>query len=338
MSVRLVGSAVLCLAGTAVLAYPIAARPASPLRHAQAAQTAPATYTDTIPGTSVSFEMVALPGGTFEMGSPPGEVGRGADEGPRHSVTVEPLWVGKYEVTWDEYERFAFGAAVPAPQVQSGSTGLVTRPTPPYGDESFGFGKGRQPVINITHHAAMEYTRWLSQATGKVYRLPTEAEWEYFGRAGSADAYPFGGDVSRLGDVAWYATNAKGRPHPVGSKGPNAFGLFDTLGNVAEWCLDRYDPQFYARSQAKAPVVLPSDRRYPDVTRGGSWADEPALLRSAARRPSTEAWSRRDPQRPQSIWWHTDATIVGFRIVRAVEEDPALRDVRSTVTRDSENR
>ena len=335
---RLAGSAVLFLAGTAVAAYPLAATPTSPRPRTQAVQAAHASYTETVPGTPVTFEMIAVPGGTFEMGSPPDEVGRAPDEGPRHPVTVGALWVGKYEITWDEYDRFAFGAAVPAPQGPTTGAALVTRPTPPYGDESFGFGKGRQPVINITHHAAMEYTRWLSQATGNVYRLPTEAEWEYFARAGSTEAYPVGRDPGRLGEVAWYAANAAGRPHPVGSKGANAFGLFDTLGNVAEWCLDRYDPEFYGRSPARAPVVLPADRRYPDVTRGGSWADEPVLLRSAARRPSTEAWSRRDPQRPQSIWWHTDATIVGFRIVRAVEEDPALRDVRSAVTRESENR
>ena len=337
VTVRLAGFAALLLAGNAILTYPLAARPGSPPVRTRTAQAA-ATYTETIPGTPVSFEMVALPGGTFEMGSPPDEAGRSADEGPRHSVTVGALWVGKYEVTWDEYDRFAFGAAVPAPQRADTGAGLVTRPTPPYGDESFGFGKGRQPVINITHHAAMEYARWLSQATGHAYRLPTEAEREYFARAGSAEAYPFGRDVSGLAAVAWYAANAQGRPHPVGSKAANAFGLFDTLGNVTEWCLDRYDPDFYARSPAKAPVLLPTDRRYPDVTRGGSWADEPAQLRSAARRASTEAWSRRDPQRPQSIWWHTDAMIVGFRIVRAVEEDPALRDVRSAVTRESENR
>ena len=196
----------------------------------------------------------------------------------------------------------------------------MTRPTPPYGDASFGFGKGRQPVINITHHAAMEYTRWLSQATGKSYRLPTEAEWEYAARGGTTTPYSFGDDATELDAYAWYAANSGDRPHPVGQKKPNAWGLYDMHGNVAEWCLDQYAPDFYARSPAKAPVLLPSDRRYPYVARGGSWADDPKQLRSAARRGSTEAWSRRDPQSPQSIWWHTDAMFVGFRIVRAVEE------------------
>ena len=184
----------------------------------------------------------------------------------------------------------------------------------------------------------MEYTRWLSQATGKPYRLATEAEWEFAARGGTATAYSFGGDPKELDGYAWYTANANDRPHPVGQKKPNPIGLHDMLGNVAEWCLDQYSPDFYARSPARAPVLLPSDRRFPDVARGGSWADDPKQLRSAARRGSTEAWSRRDPQSPQSIWWHTDAMIVGFRLVRAVEEEPALRGVRSKVTRASENR
>lgn len=334
---RLSGFALSVLLGLGVLRVP-APGVVPPRRMPQVATLAPAAYSESVPGSSVTFEMVPVPGGTFEMGSPPDETGRAPDEGPRHTVTVGAFWAGKYEVTWDEYDRFAFGANVPRPSIGGPTQGIVTRPTPPYGDESFGFGKGRQPVINITHHAAIEYTRWLSQATGKAYRLPTEAEWEYAARAGSTEAYAFGGDATQLGDAAWYAANAVDRPHPVGLKKANAFGLHDVHGNVAEWCLDRYDPDFYARSPARSPVLLPSDRRYPDATRGGSWAEEAKQLRSAARRPSTEVWSRRDPQSPQSIWWHTDATIVGFRIVRAVEEEAALRDVRSTVTRDSENR
>jgi formylglycine-generating enzyme required for sulfatase activity len=332
------------LAGFVLLALSLVQDPAitaGSRTAAQQATSAPphAAYVDRIPDTNVEFEMLPVAGGTFEMGSPEGEPGRNADEGPRHTVTVGAFWIGRHEVTWDEYERFAFGANIEPPARTDGAKReIVTRPTPPYGDESFGFGKGRQPVLNITHHAAIEYTRWLTQATGKSYRLPTEAEWEFAARAGSAEAYAFGRDAARVGDYAWYAANAADRPHAVGLKKPNAFGIHDMHGNVAEWCLDQYAPDFYARSPARSPVLLPSDRRYPDVARGGSWADDPRLLRSAARRASTEAWSRRDPQRPQSIWWHTDATIVGFRVARAVEEEPALRDVRSRVTRESPNR
>lgn len=312
-------------------------------------QAAPFTgYIEEIPNTEVTFEMVAVPGGTFMMGSPDSEPGRDPDEGPRHAVKVAPFWIGKFEVTWDEYDHFAFSTDQPDPRpgtAPPGGADALTRPTPAYGDEARGFGKGRQPVVDLGWHAAMEYTRWLSRVTGKRYRLATEAEWEYAARAGSDEAYSFGRNPSALGEYAWFAANSKERPHPVGLKKPNKFGIHDLYGNVAEWCVDRYDPDFYRKfSMAKPenpallPVSMPGDQRYPHVARGGSWADGPTELRSAARRGSDPDWSRRDPQSPQSIWWHTDATIVGFRVVRAVEEYPELRDLRSKVTRESPDR
>ena len=213
----------------------------------------------------------------------------------------------------------------------------MTRPTPPYGDESFGFGKGSQPAINVQYHAAMEYCRWLSLKTGKTYRLATEAEWEYAARAGTSTAYSFGNDAARLDQYAWHTGNSGARPHPVGQKAANAWGLFDMHGNVAEWVVDHYDPKYYAQvpPNAAGPVLLPSDRRYSYVARGGSWDDPPGRLRSAARRGSTEEWNRRDPQSPQSIWWHTDAGFVGFRVVRAVEEQENLKGLRSRITTSS---
>src|SRR5262245_37729850 len=299
------------------------------------------TYTETIPGTSVTFEMVAIPGGTFVMGSAAGEKGRGADEGPAHEVRIAPFWMEKTETTWNEYDAFwltqaiarAGGAAAAPP------TGAdpITKPTPPYADESFGFGKGRQPVISVQYHAAMEYCRWLSAKTGKIYRLPTEAEWEYAARAGSKTAYAFGDDPSKLDAFAWYEGNSGGHPHPVGGKAPNAWGLHDLHGNVAEWVVDHYDSGYYAKVApgTRGPVLLPDQRRYSYVVRGGSWDDPPARLRSAARLGSSEEWNRRDPQSPQSIWWHTDATFVGFRVVRALEEEDNLKGLRSRITRDS---
>jgi formylglycine-generating enzyme required for sulfatase activity len=260
---------------------------------------------------------------------------------------VESFWIGKHEVTWDEYDHFAFSTGEPAPPggaAPPDGADAITRPTPSYGDEARGFGKGRQPVVDITWHAAMEYTRWLSRVTGKSYRLATEAEWEYAARAGSDRVYSFG-NAAAIGEYAWYAGNSKERPHPVGLKKPNSLGIHDMHGNAAEWCLDRYDPDFYGKfssSKPDAPVLLPvslpTDARYPHVARGGSWADSPRELRSAARRASDPEWSRRDPQSPQSIWWHTDATIVGIRVARAVEEYPQLRNLRSKVTRNSPDR
>ncbi|HMB07244.1 MAG TPA: formylglycine-generating enzyme family protein, partial [Isosphaeraceae bacterium] len=206
-------------------------------------------YVETIPGTELKFEMVPIPGGTFTMGSPPGEPKRSEDEGSAHEVAIAPLWMGKHEVTWDEYDEFAFSMDLKrkgragvdrATQPETEKAGdAVTRPTPPYADETFGMGRKGQPVICITHHAAMEYCRWLSAKTGKTYRLPTEAEWEYACRSGSKAAYSFGGDPSKLDAYAWYVENAE-KPQPVGKKKPNAWGLCDMHGNVSEWCLDHY--------------------------------------------------------------------------------------------------
>jgi formylglycine-generating enzyme required for sulfatase activity len=300
-------------------------------------------YTESVPGTNVKFEMVPIQGGTFLMGSPEGQSGRNADEGPEHQVTIGPFWMGATEVTWDEYDAFAFGHDLKKERASAarptGGADALTHPTPPYADESFGYGKARQPVISITHHAAMEYCRWLSAKTGKMYRLPTEAEWEYACCAGSSAAYSFGDDRARLGEYAWYVDNSDGAPHPVGKKKPNAWGLYDMHGNVAEWCLDHYSKDFYATfkpgSPVLGPVLLPTERRYPHVVRGGSWDDEPARLRSAARQASRKEWSRRDPQRPQSIWWHTEAITVGFRVVRPVQEQENLKGLRSKVARQS---
>lgn len=306
----------------------------------------PAGYTETIPGTTVTFEMVGVSGGTFVMGSPETEAGRDPDEGPPHEVTVKPFWIGRFEVTWDEYDQFAFAADLPeaarsGADTPAGADG-VTRPTPPYGDESFGWSKGRQPAINMTQHAAMEYTRWLSGVTRKTYRLPTEAEWEFAARAGSTAPYSFEGGADALAEHAWYAANAGERPHAVGEKKANPLGIHDMHGNVAEWCVDQYDEKAYARRAAGepviAPVLVPGPARFPHVLRGGSWADDAKELRSAARRGSTEALSRRDPQSPRSIWWHTDAQHIGLRVVRPVEEQPELQNIRSKMTRESPDR
>ena len=305
-------------------------------------------YVETIPGTDVKFAMVPIPGGTYTMGSPSTEFGHKADEGPAHAVTVRPFWMEKFEARWDEYDIFAFsrdllkknqpGANPSAESSSDKAADAVTRPTPPYTDETFGFGRDGHPVINITHHAAMEYTRWLSGKTGKDYRLPTEAEWEYACRAATQSPYYFGSDPKQLGDYAWYIDNSNAQPHEVGKKKPNAWGLYDMLGNVAEWCLDEYSKNAYqALVGAKpgialdSPVALPTEKKYPNVARGGSWDEDPDRVRCAARLASDPDWSQQDPQRPQSIWWHTDATYVGFRVVRPLEEQDNLKGLRSKV-------
>ena len=287
-------------------------------------------YRERIPGTDAGFDLVPLAGGTFAMGSPEGEAGRGPEEGPVHEVRVSPFWIGRTEVTWDEYQPFMYkldrelraaDASRAAPQ--DAWADAVSRPTPPYVPMDFGMGIKGCPAVGMTQFAAKQYTRWLSMKTGRFYRLPTEAEWEYACRAGSASAYSFGGDAAALGDYAWSYENADDKYHPVGAKKPNAFGLYDMHGNVAEWVLDRFDRDFYGTEAAGAPDPLawPAEL-YPRVVRGGSWDDDAERLRSAARAGSKKAWMVQDPQLPRSIWYHTDASFVGLRVVRPLREPP----------------
>jgi formylglycine-generating enzyme required for sulfatase activity len=286
--------------------------------------------------------MVPIPGGVYRMGSPTSEKGRQADEGPQHPVEIKPFWMGKLEVTWDEYDLYWSkrpGGPPPRPDTSKKPDKLadaITSPTPPYADETFGHGRQDNPVLGITHHAAMEYCRWLSQKTGKFYRLPTEAEWEWACRAGTTTAYSFGDDESKLGDYAWFAGDSDDLAHKVGKKKANPWGLFDIHGNVAEWCIDHFSKDFYGKFPADKvtlnPFNPPSENRYSYVARGGSWNDPADKCRSATRLGSDKEWLKRDPQRPQSIWWMTDADYVGFRVIRAVEEDSRLKGVRSQVT------
>lgn len=300
------------------------------------------SYTETIPGTKVKFEMIAIPGGDFVMGSPAGEKERKDDEGPQVTVRIRPFWMEKHETTWDEFDlywRAKPGQKEDKEPENPKDADAVTRPTPPYADETFKKGREGHPVLGITWHTAMQYCRWLSLKTGKHYRLPTEAEWEYACRAGTKTAYFFGDDPKQLGDYAWFADNSDEKTHPIGTKKPNPWGLYDMYGNVSEWCIDRYKKDAYADfakdKPCLSPVRIPDEVRYPNVVRGGSWGDEAKDCRSATRLPSEREWLRQDPQRPQSIWWMTDGDFVGFRVVRAVEEQDNLKEFRSRITRQS---
>jgi formylglycine-generating enzyme required for sulfatase activity len=308
-------------------------------------------YVEYIPDTKLAFPMVAVRGGTFHQGSPITEPGRRDNEGPRHKVELRPFWMGKYEVTWPEFYAYMREKDFditdkplrPALDPRQARADAVSKPTRPYIDETYGFGDDRYPAFDMSHHAAMKYCEWLSAKTGRTYRLPTEAEWEYACRAGSTAAYPWGNDPARLGDYAWHAANSateehpKGATHPVGKKRPNAWGLHDMLGNVMEWCLDEYDPDFYDTlpfdRTPLGPVNLPGKQQYPHVARGGSYRSQPADCRSAARIKSDKSWNRMDPQEPQSIWWLGPGNRVGFRVVRPVDEYPVLKGIRSQVVK-----
>ncbi|MGC1274792.1 MAG: formylglycine-generating enzyme family protein [Planctomycetaceae bacterium] len=286
-------------------------------------------YTQELSGTDISFEMVPIAGGEFAMGSPDDAEGHQPDEGPQHPVKISPFWMGKCEVTWEEYDIWSFNLDIQRRKLtKAKATELdavadaVTRPTKPYVDMTFGMGHDGYPAISMTQLAAKMYCRWLSEKTGHYYRLPTEAEWEYACRAGTTTAYSFGDDPELLDEYGWNEDNSDFQYQPVGQKKPNPWGLHDMHGNVAEWTLDAYDPGFYATFEGKTavdPLNVPSIKNeYNRVVRGGSWDQSAEDLRSAARVASTPDWKQQDPQRPQSIWYLTDALHVGFRVVRPV--------------------
>ncbi len=319
-------------------------------------------------GAAVEIPMVPIRVGedgypeTFLMGSPADEAGRGDDEGPQVRVKVEPLWIGKFEITWDVYNRFR------AAYVAQGGEGLgkdaasaeqwadaVSLPTPLYEQDSApileGMGTaGGFPVANISQFAARQFTKWLSVQTGQFYRLPTEAEWEYVARAGTDTAFDFGDDPADLESHGWFFDNSlyddPNQGHPdfgagyrkVGSATPNAWGVFDMHGNVAEWCLDQYVADRYAGLKGdvvdwRDAVVWPV-ATFPCVVRGGSWEADAERCRAAARIPSTPAWQERDPQLPKSIWWFTDAFHVGFRIVRPLRTPSREEQLRAWESQD----
>lgn len=286
-------------------------------------------YKQKLRDTDVVFEMLPIPGGVYVMGSPEDEENRNEDEGPQHKVKIEPFWMGKTEVTWDEYDTWRLNLDIQrrelagrTPDDVDKEADGVTRPTKEYTDMTFGMGHDGFPAICMTQLAAKMYCQWLSEKTGQYYRLPTEAEWEYACRAGTTTAYSFGDDADKIDDYAWYYDNSDDTYHKVGQKKPNPWGLYDMHGNVSEWCLDQYVADYYGKFDpnevAIFPVAVPKTL-YPRSARGGSWFDDPETLRSAARISSSEDWKIQDPQLPQSMWYHTDADFVGFRVIRPLK-------------------
>ena len=274
-------------------------------------------YDQNIPGSTVSFNMAAIPAGSFTMGSAASEVGRKPIEGPAKKVRVDAFWMGSKEVTYDEFLLFFNDENTS----RDSEVDAVTRPTPQYIDLSWGMGKqGGFPVNSMSQYTAMMYCRWLYKKTGIFYRLPTEAEWEYACRAGSTSTYYFGDDVKQLKDYAWFADNSNKKYQKTGQKKPNAWGLYDMLGNVSEWTLDQFREDYFTAigDTALNPMMAPTTT-YPRAVRGGGYSDKADALRCASRQPSDAAWNKRDPQMPKSKWWLTDAMAVGFRIVRPVQ-------------------
>ncbi len=257
-------------------------------------------YKNTIPGTDVTYEMMPIPGGKFTMGN-----NAVKDESPAHEVAVEPFWMAAREVTWNEYRLFMFATLSGEDPGANIAVDAVSRPTKPYVEMSFGMGIEGYPAISMTHHAANKYAQWLSAKTGHFYRLPTEAEWEYACKANQPPPT----------DLESVAVFGKRQYELVGTKKPNAFGLYDMLGNVMEWTTDQY----YADAYKDPKPWYPSKTSYPHTARGGSWMDKAGRVTCTARFPSDPAWKQQDPNLPKSIWYHTDALGLGFRLVRPLK-------------------
>jgi formylglycine-generating enzyme required for sulfatase activity len=228
--------------------------------------TKPTPFTENLPN-GVTLEMVGLPAGQFLMGSPDSDPDASDFEKPQHQVQVNSFAIGKYPITQAQYEAVM------------GINPSLFQNNP------------QNPVKSVSWDDAQAFCQKLSQITGKTYRLPTEAEWEYACRAGTTTRFYFGDDANQLGDYAWYIGNSQGETHPVGQKRPNAWGLYDMSGNVWEWCEDDWHDN-YKNAPSDGSAWLTDDNIYQIVRggswykllRGGSWDYQPEYCRSASRR------------------------------------------------------
>ena len=259
--------------------------------------------------------MVWIEPGVFEMGSPASEVGRYSREGPVHKVAIsEGFWLGKHEVTVGQFKRFVDATGYDAGDecwtIENDEWELYERDwrDPGYAQSD------DHPVVCVSWEGMDAYAKWLSGETGVVYRLPTEAEWEYACRAGEQKRWSFGDDEDQLGDYAWYSgNNSPWGTKAVGDKSPNAWKLHDMHGNVYEWVQDWYDEDYYNNSPTENPQG-PTSGDY-RVVRGGSFRNTARLVRSAFRVGVR-------PDRPINF--------IGARLVRTTSpvsvEEPDLPD------------
>lgn len=238
---------------------------------------APRTFAQPIPGAAYRIEMVHIPGDA--------------------AAGIRPFAMSATEITWNALDVFVY--RLDEDDHPPIDTDMVTHPSKPYIPPDRGFGHEGFAAICISYDTAVEFCRWLSARSNRRYRLPTEAEWEHACRAGSVAEYSFGDDPARLGEFAFYKGNSGETTHPVASRKPNAFGLYDMHGNAAEWVAGRDGK----------PVL-----------KGGSYLDEPERLKVSARAVQTPDWNATDPQIPKSRWWLSDAPFAGFRIVCEIDD------------------
>jgi len=243
----------------------------------------------TLYSVPVKFDMVKVPAGKFNY-SPDGKT-------PPKEVEIKSFWIGKTECLWDHYDVYESRLDLTEDQkIEIKKTGVdaKTRPSKPYLAPDRGYGHTGFPVISVSYKSATMYCVWLSEKTNKKYRLPTEAEWEYACRAGARD--PTKMDKKQIMDMAWTKDNADDKTMPAMQKKPNAWGLYDMLGNAGEWC-----------SQ------LAGDK---PVLKGGTFLQPTLKVQCDWRAPFDPAWQETDPNIPKATWWLSDGTFTGFRIAR----------------------
>ncbi len=285
--------------------------------------------TEQIPGSDVSFELVLIPSDIFMVYNSPIFTSNGyPHEIPKHLVKLDSFWIGVHEVTYDEFIIFyqkEYDTNASNHPSKNYSADAISRPTPQYIDYTYGMGKSGFPAVSMTQQAALRYCKWLYGKTGNFYRLPTEAEWEIACRGGGQTEYPPSG--ANLSEYAWSYENAFEKYHEVGQKRPNLIGLFDMLGNVAEWTLDQNQEYYYLHNLDDEIKITENNGikiqrlpRYPGVVRGGSYDSDAEDCRCQARQKSSPRWQARDPQIPKSKWWNPDSPFVGFRLVRPTKK------------------
>jgi sulfatase modifying factor 1 len=283
-------------------------------------------YDVPIPGTDVVFSMEPIPGGEITIGS------------DQRRYRVEPFWLGRYEVTWAEYRNFMdlyqsfkqFQINRQRTVNESNEVDAITAPTPLY-DPTYTFEYGddpQLPAITITQYSAKQYTKWVSAITGLQYRLPAEAEWEHACRAGATTPWHFGDSAANLADYAWFDETSAGEgAQKVGQKKPNAWGLYDMHGNVAELVLDGPDGTSSSGDKLLDAATDWIHAKTPDQRKvcGGSWELSADECQCTSRMLTVHLeWKDIDPNIPKSPWWFTDdpARGVGFRIMRPLKTVP----------------
>ena len=236
-------------------------------------------YTELLPDSTVKLEMIPIPAGSIAMGG--------------KKIEVKPFFIANMETSWQAFDVFtASGPPTPAYDQTPFAPDAIARPSKSYIPPDKGWGHFGFPAIHISNMNAQMFCRWLSSKTGKKYRLPTEAEWEFACRAGASAAIK--PTPAQLAKSAWFVANSEEVTHPIGKRLPNAWKLYDMLGNVGEWATD-------------------SNGKY--LLCGGAFNTPLAKLTPVMRARQTPEWQSTDPQLPKSRWWLSDAPFAGFRVV-----------------------